>query len=402
MIEAVRQARTRPRRPGRSGPAAPREGTDDEPHRTAATRRGRARGPRRARTAARGTRAGHQHEAHTGPLGDRAAGADDLVPAARPRGAVPWGARHPAVRPRHLRRERLPDLLDVLPPHPGRCRRGPGGAGAGRARAGRGPVRRPARPRLQRGVRPALPPPGRVPDAGGDRRPHRVRRADAGDQRLQQRPARRPRRVPRALPSPAPHPFAAMKRFEGSVVFVTGAAHGQGRAAALAFAREGASVSALDVARPLDYPGYAMGTGEELASLRAECEALGTTCLTFAADVRDGGAVARAVDETVARLGAVDVLFNNAGICGYGLAHELSEAAWDAMIDVNLKGTWVVASKVIPHMIRRRSGVIVNNCPVAGLRGMGRLSHYAASKWVEPEDVAEAVLFLASEDRKST
>jgi SDR family mycofactocin-dependent oxidoreductase len=172
-----------------------------------------------------------------------------------------------------------------------------------------------------------------------------------------------------------------MKRFDGKVALITGAAHGQGRTAALAFAREGASVTAFDVARPLVYPGYAMGSGEELASLRAECEVLGSTCLTFEGDVRDAAAVATAVDETVARLGAVDVLFNNAGICAYGLAHELTEAAWDAMIDINLKGAWVVASRVIPHMIRQRSGVIVNNCSVAGLRGMGRLSHYAASKW---------------------
>jgi SDR family mycofactocin-dependent oxidoreductase len=172
-----------------------------------------------------------------------------------------------------------------------------------------------------------------------------------------------------------------MNRFGGKVAFVTGAAHGQGRAAALAFAREGAQVAALDVARPLPYPGYAMGSAGELASLREECGALGSTCLTFEADVRDGAAVAGAVEETVARLGAVDVLFNNAGICAYGLAHELTEAAWDATIDVNLKGAWIVASKVMPHMIRRRSGVIVNNCSVAGLRGMGRLSHYAASKW---------------------
>jgi NAD(P)-dependent dehydrogenase (short-subunit alcohol dehydrogenase family) len=172
-----------------------------------------------------------------------------------------------------------------------------------------------------------------------------------------------------------------MRRFEGKVVFVTGAAHGQGRAAALEFAREGASVSAFDVARPLDYPGYAMGSVEELASLREACEKLGSACLTFEGDVRDGAAVAAAVGETAARLGAVDVLFNNAGICGYGLAHELTEDAWDAMIDINLKGVWIVASKVIPLMLRRGSGVIVNNCSVAGLRGMGRLSHYAASKW---------------------
>jgi len=172
-----------------------------------------------------------------------------------------------------------------------------------------------------------------------------------------------------------------MRRFDGKVAFVSGAAHGQGRAAAVAFAGEGAHVAAFDVARPLAYPGYPMGSADELASLRAECEALGSTCLTFEGDVRDGVAVAGAVEETVARLGAVDVLFNNAGICAYGLAHELTEAAWDAMIDINLKGVWLVASKVIPQMIGQRSGVIVNNCSVAGLRGMGRLSHYAASKW---------------------
>jgi len=248
-----------------------------------------------------------------------------------------------------------------------------------------------------------------------------------------------------------------MRRFEGRVALVTGAAHGQGRAAALAFAREGAGVAALDVARPLPYPGYAMGSAGELANLRDECRSLGSQCLTFEADVRDGAAVAEAVEATVEGMGGVDVLFNNAGICGYGLAHELSQEAWDAMIGVNLTGTWVVASKVIPHMIRSGSGVIVNNCSVAGMRGMARLSHYAASKfgvmgltkswaielaphgirvvaicptgvntpmndglaelegtsprevaersagnllpvpWIEPEDVAEAVLFVASD-----
>jgi SDR family mycofactocin-dependent oxidoreductase len=172
-----------------------------------------------------------------------------------------------------------------------------------------------------------------------------------------------------------------MSGLAGKVALITGAAGGQGRAAALAFAREGAHVAALDVARPLPYPGYALGTPEGLDSLARECRALGVSCLPFAADVRDDAAVARAVEETVRALGRVDVLFNNAGICGYGLAHELSEDAWDAMLDINLKGAWLVARRVIPHMIARKSGVIINNSSVAGLRGMARLSHYAASKW---------------------
>jgi SDR family mycofactocin-dependent oxidoreductase len=167
----------------------------------------------------------------------------------------------------------------------------------------------------------------------------------------------------------------------GRVALVTGAAHGQGRAAALALARAGAHVAALDVARPLPYPGYGLGSAADLDALAAECAREGVTCLTFAADVRDDAAVTAAVGQTVARLGRLDVLFNNAGICAYGLAHELTEPAWDAMLDINLKGAWLVARRVIPHLMRQRSGVIINNSSVAGLRGMARLSHYAASKW---------------------
>ena len=172
-----------------------------------------------------------------------------------------------------------------------------------------------------------------------------------------------------------------MARFTGKVAFITGAAHGQGRAVAMALAREGTRIAALDVARPLAYPGYTLGSRADLAGLGEECRRLGTLCLTFAADVRDDAAVTAAVDATVEAYGRIDILFNNAGICAYGLAHELTEDAWDAMLDINLKGSWLVARRVIPVMIAQRSGVILNNSSVAGLRGMGRLSHYAASKW---------------------
>jgi NAD(P)-dependent dehydrogenase (short-subunit alcohol dehydrogenase family) len=165
------------------------------------------------------------------------------------------------------------------------------------------------------------------------------------------------------------------------VAFVTGAAHGQGRASALALAKAGARIAAFDLAKPLAYPGYAMGSSSDLESLAADVKAAGSEAITFAGDVRDDSAVTRAVDQTVERFDRIDILFNNAGICAYGLAHELSEAAWDAMIDINLKGPWLVARRVIPVMIRQKSGVIINNSSVAGLRGMNRLSHYAASKW---------------------
>jgi len=171
------------------------------------------------------------------------------------------------------------------------------------------------------------------------------------------------------------------REFEGKVIFVTGAAHGQGRATALAFAREGASIVGFDVAKPLDYPGYALGTPDELQSLADEVRTLGGQALVFVGDVRDDSAIQAAVDGALAQFGRIDVLFNNAGICGYGLAHELTEDAWDAMIDINLKGPWLVARRVIPTLIAQRSGVIINNSSIAGLRGMGRLGHYAASKW---------------------
>lgn len=168
---------------------------------------------------------------------------------------------------------------------------------------------------------------------------------------------------------------------KGKVAFITGAAHGQGRATALALAREGVHLIAFDVARQLEYPAYRFASPDELDSLAQEAATLGVQCLTFKGDVRLDGDIRRAVDAGVGALGRIDILFNNAGICAYGLSHELTEEQWDAMLDINLKGAWLVGRRVIPHMIRQRAGVIINNSSIAGLRGMNRLSHYAASKW---------------------
>src|ERR1041384_6938905 len=169
--------------------------------------------------------------------------------------------------------------------------------------------------------------------------------------------------------------------FDGKVAFITGAAHGQGRAVSLALAAEGARIVGYDIARQISYPGYQLGRPEDLRSLEDEVQTKGSEALIFAGDVRDDSAMSKAVVETMARFGRIDILFNNAGICFYGKSHELTEEAWDAMLDINLKGPWLVGRRVIPIMIQQRSGVIINNASIASFRGMNRLSHYAASKW---------------------
>ncbi|HET9824085.1 MAG TPA: SDR family oxidoreductase [Chitinophagaceae bacterium] len=172
-----------------------------------------------------------------------------------------------------------------------------------------------------------------------------------------------------------------MSDLKNKTAFITGAAHGQGRATALALAKEGANIVALDIAHTLQYPGYKLGSQSELESLAAECTSLGVRCLSFAGDIRIDEDIVRAVKGAEEEFVNIDILFNNAGICAYGLAHELTEKEWDNMLDINLKGAWMVARRIIPIMMKQRSGVIINNSSVAGLRGMNRLSHYAASKW---------------------
>ncbi len=172
-----------------------------------------------------------------------------------------------------------------------------------------------------------------------------------------------------------------MGEFSGKVAFITGAAHGQGRAAALAFAKEGADIAAFDVAKKIEYPAYEFGTSDELKSLKEEIEALGGRCVICAGDVRDDEAVTRAVNETIKEFGKIDILFNNAGICAYAEVDKMTDEEWDAMIDINLKGPFNVTRRVVPFMKEKQSGVIINNSSVMGLRGGRRLSHYTASKW---------------------
>jgi len=172
-----------------------------------------------------------------------------------------------------------------------------------------------------------------------------------------------------------------MPEFQNKVAFITGAAHGQGRAAALALAREGADIVAFDVAKKIEYPAYAFGSSEELLTLEKEIQALGRKAVIAVGDVRDDTSVTAAVNKAIEAFGKIDILFNNAGICAYAEVDKMTDEEWNSMIDINLKGPFNVARRVVPYMKEAKSGVIINNSSVMGLRGGNRLSHYTASKW---------------------
>lgn len=169
--------------------------------------------------------------------------------------------------------------------------------------------------------------------------------------------------------------------FKGKTIFITGAGQGQGRAVALAFAKEGANVIGFDLGLKITYPSYNTGTSKHLETLQEQIQKFGGHFVGVTGDVRNYEDIQKAVEKGIEAFGTIDILFNNAGISAYGYAHELSEEEWDAMLDINLKGAFLAAKAIIPLMIEQKSGVIINNSSVAGLRGMKRLSHYAASKW---------------------
>lgn len=163
----------------------------------------------------------------------------------------------------------------------------------------------------------------------------------------------------------------AARRFEGKVVIVTGGAMGMGQATAVAFAREGAAVSVVDID---DAAGQA--TIDRIA-------ADGGRGIYVHADVGTGAGARAAIDATIDAFGGLDVLFNNVGIQpaeSYYNAEDTPEAVWDRIMDVNVKSHFLMAKYGIPHVRRRGGGVIINNASVQGLQSMAGVPPYAASK----------------------
>jgi NAD(P)-dependent dehydrogenase (short-subunit alcohol dehydrogenase family) len=158
-----------------------------------------------------------------------------------------------------------------------------------------------------------------------------------------------------------------MGRLEGKVALITGAASGIGAAIALRFAQEGARIAGLDI------QDLAEGDWAEAVRLAGDGR-------LHKLDVRDKDAVGRAVAEVESDFGQIDLLVNSAGVAGGGPVHLIDDEEWDRVMDINLKGTLYPCQAVLPGMLARQSGSIVNIASVEGIEGFEGGSVYNASK----------------------
>jgi NAD(P)-dependent dehydrogenase (short-subunit alcohol dehydrogenase family) len=160
-----------------------------------------------------------------------------------------------------------------------------------------------------------------------------------------------------------------MRRFEGKRVIVTGGARGIGKATVARFAAEGATVVLTDRDRET-----AEATAKEIS------EKTGATVYPFIGDVSIKADDQATVQYALEKMGGIDVLVNNAGIYYEERIEEITEERWDAILDVDLKGTFLMCQAVVPHFKEKRGGVIVNMASTNGIAGEIYYSHYNAAK----------------------
>ncbi|MEM2247846.1 MAG: SDR family NAD(P)-dependent oxidoreductase [Thermoproteota archaeon] len=159
-----------------------------------------------------------------------------------------------------------------------------------------------------------------------------------------------------------------MFNLDGKVAIVTGAAQGIGKEIALLLARSGARTVIIDVS-------------DKIFDVMKEIEAFGQDSLAIKCDVSNGEEVKNAVKEVIGRFGRIDILVNNAGIYPFKQFTEMTERDWDKVLNVNLKGVFHFTRFVLPKMMEQRKGKIINIASVAGsVVGFPNLAHYSASK----------------------
>lgn len=157
-------------------------------------------------------------------------------------------------------------------------------------------------------------------------------------------------------------------RLQGKVGLITGAGSGIGRATARLFASKGAAVAVVDLREDV---------AKETADAIVEA---GGRAVGIAADVTDADAISAAVERTVAELGRLDIVYNNAGIGSTGSVAEASESDWDLCFAVNVKGTFLTSRAAVPHLEANGGGAIVNQGSVAALVGVANFAAYCAAK----------------------
>jgi 3-oxoacyl-[acyl-carrier protein] reductase len=160
-----------------------------------------------------------------------------------------------------------------------------------------------------------------------------------------------------------------MVALKGKTALITGAARGIGRAAAIALAKEGVNI------------GLIARTEETLQNVAKEVEAEGVKTSYSIADISSNDEVTKAVAKIKDELGETDILINNAGIAKFGGFMDLEIAEWEKIIQVNLLGAYYVTRAVLPDMIERQSGDIINISSTAGQKGAPVTSAYSASKF---------------------
>ena len=151
--------------------------------------------------------------------------------------------------------------------------------------------------------------------------------------------------------------------------FITGAGKGIGKAVAIALAKEG--VNLILVSRTL----------KDVEQLADEASNLGVKALALSADVSDIDSINKAAEKALAEFKHIDILINSAGIASFGKFLELEPEAWERIIQVNLMGTYFTTRAIIPNMIERQTGDIINISSTAGLNGNALTSAYSASKF---------------------
>jgi SDR family mycofactocin-dependent oxidoreductase len=169
-------------------------------------------------------------------------------------------------------------------------------------------------------------------------------------------------------------------RVAGKVAFITGAARGQGRAHAIRLAEEGADIIAIDICANVDGISYPLATPADLAQTAQMVTDKGVQVIAAQVDIRDFASLSSVLKDAVAKLGGLHVVAANAGVAVFGRWNTFTEQQWNAVQSVNVTGTWNTLRAALPYLISSGGGSVVVTSSTAGVVGMPYLLPYSVSK----------------------